>query len=250
MSGAVLVGLIVDTDGNPQQVHVIRSLADKVDKKDLKAALSLDASALEAVQHYRFRPSTKNGRAVPVEMNVEVHFEVFDQAQLTAKARSNPQLSTAYEHFVGTWTGIWSGNLPGQTGKKLPISLIVSETKDRDSLQIDYTYSRKGVEGYSHAVRYLLIEPETSTVRMKWKHKSEEGYQAEGLSEFLKDGYGTFTFSGRDPSDSTQELRCTMTLAKDRFDYKWEEHVRGGPYKLRATWETKRNIGISSPVVP
>lgn len=77
ISGGVLVGLIVDVGGNPQQVHVKRSLADQVGKKEVKAALSLDAKAVEAVKQYRFKPATRDGVPVPVWMNVEVNFQIF-----------------------------------------------------------------------------------------------------------------------------------------------------------------------------
>jgi TonB family protein len=75
--GIVLVGLTVDADGNPSNVHVFRSAADRVDKKHRDAALSLDQNALESVQKYRFTPASYQGKAVPVDLIVEVNFEIF-----------------------------------------------------------------------------------------------------------------------------------------------------------------------------
>jgi periplasmic protein TonB len=65
-SGSVLVNLIVDKDGMPENVHVLRGLG-----------MGLDEKAIEAVQQYRFTPSMEGGKPVPVECNVEVIFQIF-----------------------------------------------------------------------------------------------------------------------------------------------------------------------------
>jgi protein TonB len=64
--GVVLVGLIVDQRGLPQSVHIIRGVG-----------MGLDEKAVEAVQHYRFKPGTENGKPVATYLNVEVNFEIF-----------------------------------------------------------------------------------------------------------------------------------------------------------------------------
>jgi protein TonB len=64
--GIVLVNLIVDQQGQPQNVHVIRGIGN-----------GLDLKAVEAVRQYRFKPATENGRPVSVELNVEVNFKFF-----------------------------------------------------------------------------------------------------------------------------------------------------------------------------
>jgi TonB family protein len=64
--GSCLVALIVDVDGNPQDVHIVRSLEP-----------SLDASALDAVRQWKFRPATKEGVPVAVPMSVSVNFTRF-----------------------------------------------------------------------------------------------------------------------------------------------------------------------------
>jgi protein TonB len=64
--GSVLVGLIVGTDGKPQNVHIVRGIG-----------MGLDQKAVEAVQQYLFKPAMENGKPVPVELNVEVNFQIF-----------------------------------------------------------------------------------------------------------------------------------------------------------------------------
>jgi protein TonB len=66
ISGSCLIGLIVDINGNPQDVHVIQGLEP-----------SLDQNAIEAVKGYRFRPAMKDGSVpVPVEVAVKVDFRL------------------------------------------------------------------------------------------------------------------------------------------------------------------------------
>jgi periplasmic protein TonB len=65
-SGNVLVNLIVDQQGHPQNVHVLRGVG-----------MGLDEKAVAAVEQYRFKPAMENGKPVPVQLNVEVNFQIF-----------------------------------------------------------------------------------------------------------------------------------------------------------------------------
>ena len=77
INGITIINLIVDTDGNPTNVHVLHSMADSADKKHRAAALSLEQAALDAVKQYKFDPATLQGKPVRVELNVEVNFKIF-----------------------------------------------------------------------------------------------------------------------------------------------------------------------------
>jgi TonB family protein len=68
LSGTVLVGLIVDRDGLPQNVHLIRGVG-----------VGLDENAIAAVNQYRFTPAMEGGKPVAVLLNVEVNFKIFDK---------------------------------------------------------------------------------------------------------------------------------------------------------------------------
>ena len=65
-SGNVVVSLIVGADGEPRNVHVLRGVG-----------MGLDEKAVAAVQQYRFKPATRNGKPVAVYLNVDVNFEIF-----------------------------------------------------------------------------------------------------------------------------------------------------------------------------
>ena len=65
--GVVLIQMIVDAHGNPQNPRVIRPLG-----------MGLDEKALEAVRKYRFKPAVKDGKTpVPVMITVEVNFHLY-----------------------------------------------------------------------------------------------------------------------------------------------------------------------------
>jgi protein TonB len=76
--GVVTVSIIIDAEGKPQNVHVVHSIADNLlDKYYQAAALALDQAALDVVKKYKFAPAMKDGKPVPVYLNVEVNFRIY-----------------------------------------------------------------------------------------------------------------------------------------------------------------------------
>lgn len=63
--GTVAIQLIVDPQGNPQDVRVVRHLG-----------MGLDQKAMEAVRQYKFRPAMYQGHPVAVQMIIEVAFRL------------------------------------------------------------------------------------------------------------------------------------------------------------------------------
>src|SRR5579884_291040 len=66
LQGTVILSLVVGTDGKAHAIQVARSLG-----------LGLDERAIEAVRQWRFDPAKKDGRPVPVAVDVEVSFRLF-----------------------------------------------------------------------------------------------------------------------------------------------------------------------------
>jgi TonB family protein len=64
--GICTLTIVVDTQGNPQDVRVLHALG-----------MGLDEKAIDAVKRYRFKPGTKNGRPVPTRITVAVNFRLF-----------------------------------------------------------------------------------------------------------------------------------------------------------------------------
>jgi protein TonB len=65
-SGSVQVYLIVDAQGNPTHVKVVRPIG-----------MGLDEKAIECVRTYKFKPAMKNGQPVPVDMWIDVSFDIY-----------------------------------------------------------------------------------------------------------------------------------------------------------------------------
>jgi TonB family protein len=67
LAGVCIITLIVDAQGMPQDVHVIRKLEPGLDQK-----------ALDAVRQYRFKPATKkDGTPVAARITVAVEFHLY-----------------------------------------------------------------------------------------------------------------------------------------------------------------------------
>ena len=67
LQGKCLLSLLVDAQGNPQDIKVVRPLGK-----------GLDENAIEAVRKYRFKPAMKNGATpVPVRITVQVDFRLY-----------------------------------------------------------------------------------------------------------------------------------------------------------------------------
>ena len=64
--GIAMVWLIVDRDGNPKDVSIVRGLSPDLDQR-----------AIEAVRKWKFRPAQKDGEPVEVQINVELNFKTF-----------------------------------------------------------------------------------------------------------------------------------------------------------------------------
>ncbi|MGO9323347.1 MAG: energy transducer TonB [Terracidiphilus sp.] len=64
--GACLIGLIVDTQGKPRNIRVVRALG-----------MGLDENALEAIRQYKFKPAMKDGKTpVPVQITIKIDFRL------------------------------------------------------------------------------------------------------------------------------------------------------------------------------
>jgi TonB family protein len=63
LNGTVILSLIVDAEGRPQNVRIVKSLG-----------MGLDEEAVVAVTQWRFKPSMKAGQPVSVRATIEVNF--------------------------------------------------------------------------------------------------------------------------------------------------------------------------------
>lgn len=63
--GEVSISVVVDAQGNPQNLRILRPLG-----------MGLDEKAVEAVRQYRFKPALKNGKPIAVQIIVVVNFQL------------------------------------------------------------------------------------------------------------------------------------------------------------------------------
>ena len=63
VEGSVIVETVVNSQGAPKDVHVVKSL-----HKDV------DGSAVDAVKQWVFAPGKKDGKPVAVRLQIEIHF--------------------------------------------------------------------------------------------------------------------------------------------------------------------------------
>jgi periplasmic protein TonB len=64
--GAVEIQLIVDSNGNPENIQIVKHLG-----------MGLDQKAIDAVRQYKFHPAMYQGHPVPVRLVVDVDFHLF-----------------------------------------------------------------------------------------------------------------------------------------------------------------------------
>jgi protein TonB len=64
-SGTVMLAVVVNTEGHAVDIHVVKSLG-----------MGLDEKAIEAVDHWKFKPGMKGGQAVNVRATIEVNFRL------------------------------------------------------------------------------------------------------------------------------------------------------------------------------
>jgi TonB family protein len=99
--GSCVLRLVVDTEGRPNDIRVVRPLGHDLDEK-----------AIETVKQWKFRPAMKDGKPVAVQIMIEVHFRLYDNPD--SDSNLQPQLNWNdvdyiahfHEEEIGAqWTG-------------------------------------------------------------------------------------------------------------------------------------------------
>jgi TonB family protein len=65
LSGEVLLSVVVDSEGRPQDIRVVKALG-----------MGLDEEAIIAVRQWRFNPGRKDGNPVNVRATIAVNFRL------------------------------------------------------------------------------------------------------------------------------------------------------------------------------
>jgi TonB family protein len=76
IEGISVVKLVVDENGRPQNVRTFKSITEKLPDSEHQVGLKMDECAVKAVQKFRFKPATRNGHAVAVEIVVMQNYHL------------------------------------------------------------------------------------------------------------------------------------------------------------------------------
>jgi hypothetical protein len=84
LNGVSIVGLIVNSNGMPQDLHVepltasmSKTLSKMHPNKRFHLSPDFDKNAMEAVRQYRFRPALRDGKPVAVAITIVVNFHIY-----------------------------------------------------------------------------------------------------------------------------------------------------------------------------
>lgn len=88
--GKIIVGLTVNKEGKPVNIHIIKGIGNGCDK-----------AAIQAIKRYtQFTPGILNGRPVKVGMTYSVVFnKYFSGKRLPAIVNKSPELKMGYDNF-------------------------------------------------------------------------------------------------------------------------------------------------------
>jgi TonB family protein len=82
IAGMVFLQMVVDANGHPGLVRIVRPIG-----------FGLDERAVDAVQHAQFRPGTLNGKPVPEMVNLQVTFRIYSNRTKPTKGGTPTQVA-------------------------------------------------------------------------------------------------------------------------------------------------------------
>lgn len=90
--GTVLLTVTVDADGRVLDVRVTKPLVPR-----------LDDEAVKAVKLWRFKPATRNGMAVAVEIEIEMTFSLRQRGSAVLTPPPRPDMRVGRTPYVRVW---------------------------------------------------------------------------------------------------------------------------------------------------
>jgi outer membrane biosynthesis protein TonB len=76
-SANCVLAITINTDGNVRDANVVSSKPTLDDQKFQAVATAIRDSCVKAIQQFRFKPATFQGKPVPVEMKIQVNIDAF-----------------------------------------------------------------------------------------------------------------------------------------------------------------------------
>lgn len=118
LEGTVVITLVVDENGKPRDLRVIRSLG-----------LGLDEKALAAVGKWQFLPGTKDGKPVAAQATIQVSFRLLDKSPAPLAGGPAPSFTT-----ISTIAGReWKFTGDGMPATQVPLGHLYGVACDRST---------------------------------------------------------------------------------------------------------------------
>ena len=112
--GTVVLWLVVDANGLPQEIKVQHSLG-----------MGLDEEAIKAVRQWRFQPALKDGKPIPVMVNVQVNFRL--DGKPGVQHASSPSPGGDGSAVTPALSGRPPASAPGSSPQQVQIGQAVSQ---------------------------------------------------------------------------------------------------------------------------
>jgi TonB family protein len=135
---AIMVTLVVDENGLPRDLKVVRS-----------AGFGLDEAAIRAIETWRFEPAVKEGKPFPSSTHVEIHFTTLDKAHHGQDARLSFGLAPDDER-----PELIAGEMPSNPEPAADAAFRVRFTVGADGLPKDFqTFESNNLAWTERALR-------------------------------------------------------------------------------------------------
>lgn len=144
-----------------------------------------------------------------------------------------------YANLLGDWIGYDDTTLYG-VAKHIPVEIMI--TRRKDSVQMDYTYSKPGQPDFSTITKFMKLDPLRSEMTLRWKGLFQGGskYKAKNLDEFARTGMGTFTATGPAVGPDGGNGMFVFDLSSETMSYKWLSETAPGSYATVTTFSLHR----------
>lgn len=153
-----------------------------------------------------------------------------------SKAQSLP--NDVYTNLLGNWVGYDDTVLDGVV-KHIPVELMI--TRKKDSVQMDYTYSKPGQPDFSTATKFMQLNPAHSEMTLRWKgSKGSDKYNSKDLSKFARTGLGTFAATGPAVGPGGGNGMFVFYLDQKALSYKWMTETAHGQYTTATSFSFHR----------
>lgn len=177
--------------------------------------------------------------AIAAALAVMVSFTAYG---VTSDASSAVNRGQIYSALTGAWTGqLEYRDFQSDDRVILPTWLEVKASQDGQSLQFAYTYD----DGPTKTVTELsTVTIDTSGQRFTItsdRDHSSDSYQIEGMDGPNPSGRVRFTLTGSGKeNDKAVEVRITVTIERNRYEFKKETRVSGKVFLFRDGYEFTR----------